>query len=62
VSLIVSSYAFAIATPLAAITEDRGLSSGGRGLARLVYWGNITGAWTSLVAAGALLIAAALSL
>lgn len=61
-ALIISAYAFAVATPLAAITKDRGLASGGRGLARLVYWGNITGAWSSLVAAGALLIAAGMSL
>ena len=62
VSLIASAYAFVIATPLAAITQDRGLASGGRGLARLVYWGNITGAWTSLVAAISLVIAATMSL
>jgi hypothetical protein len=62
VSLISLAYAFAIATPLAAITQDRGLASGGRGLARLVYWGNITGAWTSLVAAISLVFAAAMSL
>jgi hypothetical protein len=62
VALVASSYAFTIATPLAAITQDRGLASGGQGLARLVYWGNITGAWTSLVAAGALVVAAGMSL
>lgn len=61
-TLIVSAYAFAIATPLAAITKDRGLASGGQGWASLVYWGNIVGAWTSLVSAGALLMAAAMSL
>lgn len=62
VSLITSSYAFAISTPLAAITQDRGLAKGGQGWARLVYWGNITGAWSSLLGAAALLVAAGLSL
>lgn len=62
VSLIASAYAFVIATPLAAITQDRGLASGSQGWARLVYWGNITGAWTSFVAAISLVIAAAMSL
>ncbi len=62
VSFITSSYAFTIATPLAAITQDRGLTKGGQGWARLVYWGNITGAWTSLLGAAALLLAAGLSL
>jgi hypothetical protein len=61
-ALITSSYAFTIATPLAAITQDRGLVSGSKGWARLVYWGNLTGAWTSLVAAGSLVVAAAMSL
>ena len=62
VSFITSSYAFAIATRLAAITQDRGLAKGGQGWVRLVYWGNITGAWTSLLGAGALLVAAGRSL
>jgi len=60
--LIVSSYAFCVATPLAAITRDRGLAAGAAGLARLVYWGNILGAVSSLVGAFALVIAAGLSL
>jgi hypothetical protein len=60
--LIVSSYAFCISTPLAAITGDRGLASGGKGLAKLVYIGNMVGAGTSLAAAIVLLIAAFLSL
>lgn len=50
-SLIVSSYAFCVATPLAAITGSRGLASSGKGLARLVYLGNMNGAWSSLLAA-----------
>lgn len=61
-ALIISSYAFAIATPMAAITQDRGLAAGGQGWARVVYWGNLTGAWTSLVAASAFLVAAGMSL
>jgi hypothetical protein len=59
--LIVSSYAFCVATPLAAVTEDRGLASGGRGLARLVYWGNVVGAASSLVGAFTLAFAASVS-
>lgn len=61
-SLIISSYAFCISTPLAAITGDRGLSLGGIGLSRLVYLGNMAGAWSSLVAAITLVYAAFVSL
>ena len=60
--LIVSSYAFCIATPLAAITENRGLASGALGLAKLVYFGNVVGAAASLVAAAILVYAAAVAL
>jgi hypothetical protein len=60
--LIVSSYAFCIATPLAAITEDRGLASGSSGMARLVYWGNVVGAASSLIGAVILVFAAGVSL
>ena len=60
--LIVSSYAFCVATPLAAITKDRGLASGGIGLARLVYWGNVVGSASSLVGAFVLVVAAGMSL
>ena len=60
--LIVSSYAFCIATPLAAITENRGLASGAPGLAKLVYFGNVVGAAASLVAAAILVYAAAVAL
>lgn len=62
VLLIVSGYAFSISTPLAAITRDRGLQPGGKGLARLVYLGNFVGAWTSLLAALVFLYAAFVSL
>jgi hypothetical protein len=61
-TLITSGYSFTIATPLAAITQDRGLVSGSQGWARLVYWGNIIGAGTSLMAASSLVVAAAMSL
>ena len=60
-SLIVSSYAFCISTPLAAVTGDRGLESGSKGLARLVYLGNMVGAATSLMAAVLLLYSALVS-
>nr|WP_315464661.1 hypothetical protein [uncultured Rhodoferax sp.] len=59
IAMIVSGYAFCIATPLAAITKDRGLSSGAQGWARCVYLGNMLGALSSLVAA-VLLVGAAL--
>jgi hypothetical protein len=62
VALVVSSYGFCLSTPLAAITGERGLAAGGEGWGRLVYWGNMVGAVASLVAAGALLVAAVLAL
>jgi hypothetical protein len=62
VALIVSSYAFCVSTPLAAITGQRGLSSASSGFGRLVYLGNMVGALSSLVAALALLYAALVSL
>lgn len=62
VSLIVSSYAFCFALSLAAITGHRGLSSGGPLSARLVFAGNLLGAWASGVAAVALVYAAYVSL
>lgn len=58
---ILSGYAFTISTPLAAVTKDRGLAAGARGLARLVYMGNMLGAATSLIAAVGLLVAAFLA-
>lgn len=61
-SLIVSSYAFCVSTPLAAITENRGLQRGSQGLAGLVYWGNMVGAGTSLLAATLLAVAGFLSI
>ncbi|WP_211462046.1 hypothetical protein [Collimonas silvisoli] len=61
-SLLLSSYAFCVATPLAAITRNRGLAAGGKGLARLVYLGNMIGAWSSLMAAALLVFAGFVSL
>jgi hypothetical protein len=49
VSLIVSSYAFCVSLPLAAITGHRGISSAGPLAARLVYTGNMVGAVASIV-------------
>ena len=62
VLLIASSYAFAVSTPLAAITGHRGLTSKGQGLARLVYVGNMVGATTSLIASVLLIFAGFVSL
>ena len=56
--MVVSAYAFTVATPLAAITRDRGLQSGSVGLARWVYLGNMLGAVSSLLSAALLLILA----
>lgn len=63
VSLTVSAYGFCVSTPLAAISGQRGLSSDGAvGLGKLVYLGNMVGAVASIVGAGALLVAAFISL
>ncbi len=62
VMLIVSAYGFCIATPLAAITGERGLSAGAGGLGRLVYLGNWVGAAGSALAAALFLYAAGVSL
>ena len=62
IALVVSGYGFAVSTPLAAITGQRGLGRGGSGLGHLVYAGNMVGAAGSLVAAVGLLAAAALAL
>jgi hypothetical protein len=43
-SLIVSSYAFCISLPLAAVVGHRGLSSAGPLSAKVVYAGNVLGA------------------
>lgn len=61
-TLIVSAYAFCVSTCLAAITGQRGLGSGGVGLGKVVYLGNMIGAFASAMAAVALVIAAFVSL
>ena len=61
-TLVVSAYGFCVATPLAAITGERGLSAGGKGLGRLVYLGNWIGAVCSVMSAAVFLYAAFVSL
>jgi hypothetical protein len=56
--LIISAYGFCLATPLAAITGDRGLQPGSKGVARLVYLGNWLGAVGSIVASVCFVLAA----
>lgn len=62
IAFIVSAYGFCVSTPLAALTGERGLSSGAPGLGKLVYLGNVIGAAASTVGAAALVLAAFLSL
>lgn len=50
VSLIVSSYAFCVSLPLAAMVGHRGLSPEGPLSAKVVYVGNILGAITAVAA------------
>lgn len=61
-ALIVSSYTFCVSLPLAAVVGHRGLSAEGPPIAKLVYAGNIVGAWASVVATGALIYAGYVSL
>ena len=61
-ALIVSSYAFVVALTLAPIVGHRGLSSQGPVAAKLVFAGNLIGAWASIVAAVALVWASYLAL
>lgn len=62
VPMVVSAYGFCVATPLAAITGERGLQSGAPGWGRLVYGANVVGAAGSVLSAAAFLYAAAVSL
>lgn len=62
VSLIISSYAFCLSLPLAAVVSHRGLSSNGPTSAKFVFAGNMLGAWASLVAAVTLVYAGFVSL
>ena len=62
VALIVSSYAFSFALPLAAVVGQRGLSSQGPMVAKVVYFGNTLAAFLSMLAAIVLLYAGYVSL
>jgi hypothetical protein len=62
VFLIVSSYAFCLSLPLAAILGHGGLSSHGPTSAKLVYIGNVIGAVSSLAGAVAFMYTAYISL
>lgn len=62
VTLTASTYAFCVSMPLAAITGHRGLTADGRGLQRLVFYGNLLGAWLSVAACVGLVCVAAVSL
>lgn len=61
IALIVSSYAFCFSLPLAATVGHRGLSSHGPVSAKLVFIGNMLGAWASVVAAITLVFASYVS-
>jgi hypothetical protein len=62
VTLIASSYAFCFSLPMAAIVGHRGLSPEGPLSAKLVFAGNILGAWLSAASVIALTWAAFVSL
>lgn len=62
VGLIVSSYAFCFSLPLAALVGYRGLSSEGPFAAKLVFAGNVLGAWAALAATVVLVYAGFVSL
>jgi hypothetical protein len=61
-SLIVSSYAFCVSLPLAAVVGHRGLSSEGPFAAKVVYAGNILGAVTAVAGSCGFAYAAFLAL
>lgn len=61
-SLIVSSYAFCVSLPLAALTGHRGLASEGPLAAKVVYAGNILGAVTSVAGSAGFVYATFLAL
>lgn len=62
VALIISAYGFCVSTPLAAIVGQRGLSYESVGFGKLVYLGNMVGAWASVIAAVTLVYATFVSL
>ena len=61
-AFIASSYAFCISLPMAAVVGHRGLSAQGPGAAKLVFAGNVAGAWLSAAAVFTLIYAAFVSL
>lgn len=61
-SLIVSSYAFCLSLPLAAVVGHRGLSPEGPFAAKVVYAGNVVGAVASVAASCAFVYATFLAL
>lgn len=58
----ISGYAFCVSLPLAAMVGHRGLHSEGPPAAKVVYAGNLIGAWGSMIGALLLLYAAFVSL
>jgi hypothetical protein len=62
VALTASTYAFCVSMPLAAITRHRGLAPDGKGLQRVVFYGNLVGAWLSVAACLGLVFVTAASL
>ena len=62
VALIISSYAFCLSLPLAAVVGHRGLSAAGPASANLVFAANLVGAWASVVGTLAFAYAAFVSL
>lgn len=62
VPMVVSAYAFCVATPLAALTGERGLQSGAAGWGALVYGANVVGAVGSVLSAAVFVFAAGVSL
>lgn len=61
-ALIISSYAFCVSLPTAAVVGHRGLSAEGPLTAKLVFVCNMVGAWASVVAVLAFIYAAFASL
>jgi hypothetical protein len=62
ITLIVSSYAFCISLPLAALTGYRGLTSNGPVTAKIIFAGNVLGSVASLIASIALVYASYVTL
>jgi hypothetical protein len=61
-TLIISSYAFCVSLPLAAVIGHRGLAWKGPWVAKLVFIANILGAATSVIATVLLIYASYVSL